>query len=154
MLFINTVCTALDRNRIRYAVVGGYAVALHGAVRGTMDVDIVVNWDLRTLRYTENALSELGLVPRLPITADDVFQFRDEYIRNRNLIAWNFHHPEDMSQQVDIIISYDLKGKKRHLLETPDGPIRLLNIEELIDMKRESGRPQDLEDVKALERCK
>ena len=152
MLFINKVCQTLDRNRIRYAVVGGYAVALYGAVRGTMNVDIVINWDLQALRKTEKSLGELGLIPRLPIAADDVFQFRDEYINNRNLIAWNFYHPEDISQLVDIIITFDLKGIRRQLFQSVEGPIHVLNIKDLIKMKRMSGRPQDLEDVKALER--
>ena len=151
-MFINEVCKALDQNCVRYAIAGGYAVALHGAVRGTMDVDVVINWDLRSLSDAEKALTDLGLVSRLPINADDVFQFRDEYINNRNLIAWNFHHPEDVSRQVDIIITYDLKGKGLVVHETLAGPIQILKLKDLIRMKRESGRPQDLEDIKALER--
>ena len=151
-MFINEICKALDQNRVRYAIAGGYAVALHGAVRGTTDVDVVINWDLRSLSNAEKALTGLGLVSRLPINADDVFQFRDEYINNRNLVAWNFHHPEDVSRQVDIIITYDLKGKGLVVYETLAGPIQILNLKDLIRMKRESGRPQDLEDIKALER--
>lgn len=154
MLFINKVCQALDRNRVRYAIVGGYAVALHGAVRGTMDIDIVVNWDIQTLRGTEKVMGKLGLVSRLPIHANDVYQFRDEYINNRNLIAWSFYHPEDASQQVDIIITYDLRGKGRQARETLAGPVQILKLTELIKMKRESARPQDLADVDALEKLK
>ena len=154
MMFINKVCHALEQNGVRYAIVGGYAVALHGAVRGTMDVDIAINWDLNSLRKTEAALSEIGLVSRLPVSAGEVFQFRDEYISNRNLIAWNFYNPEDFSQQVDVIITYDLKGKGRQRLQTRSGSLQILRLTELIQMKRESGRPQDLEDVKALEKLK
>ena len=153
-MFINRVCQALERHRVRYAIAGGYAVALHGAVRGTMDVDIVINWDSHTLRDTEKALEGIGLVTRLPVSAEDVFQFRDEYVSNRNLVAWNFYHPEDASQQVDIIIIYDLRGKGRLRRDTVEGPIQVLGLRELMDMKRESGRPQDLEDVNALEKLK
>lgn len=145
---------ALAQQNVRYAIVGGYAVALHGAVRGTMDVDIVINWDLRTLRQTEKALTEMGLVSRLPVSAKDIFQFRDEYINNRNLVAWNFYNPKDTSQLIDIIITYDLKGKGRQRLHTAAGPIHVLQLNELIRMKRESGRPQDLEDANALEKLK
>ena len=151
-MFINKVCQALEQHRVRYAIAGGYAVALHGAVRGTMDVDIVINWNSRTLHNTEKALEGIGLVSRLPVSAEDVFQFRDEYVSNRNLVAWNFYHPEDASQQVDIIIIYDLKGKGRLRRDTEEGSIQLLGLRELMDMKRESGRPQDLEDVNALEK--
>jgi len=154
MIFINTVCNALAQQNVRYALVGGYAVALHGAVRGTMDVDIAVNWDLSTLRRTEKVLKKLGLVSRLPISANDVYQFRDEYVTNRNLVTWNFYKPEDASQLVDIIITYDLKGKGRRRLHTAAGPVHVLQLNELIRMKRESGRPQDIEDANALEKLK
>jgi hypothetical protein len=105
-LFINKVCGALTVRRVRYALVGGHAVSLHGAVRGTVDIDIAINWNLRSLQNAEKALDEIGLVSRLPVTAENVFEFRDEYIENRNLIAWNFYNPENLTEQVDIIISY------------------------------------------------
>ena len=57
-----------------------------------------------------------------------------------------------MRSLVDIIITYDLKGKRRQVRETLEGQIQLLKLRDLIEMKRASGRPQDLEDVKALER--
>ena len=119
-----------------------------------MYVDIVINWDLSSLRQTEKVLKEIGLVSRLPISAEDVFLFRDEYINNRNLIAWNFYNPEDASQLIDIIITFDLKHKARQRLQTAAGPIHVLQLSELIRMKRASGRPQDIEDAAALEKLK
>ena len=93
----------------------------------------------------------MGLVSRLPITADNIFDFRKEYIENRNLTEWNFYNPNDLSIQVDIIITYDLKGKRTKRIQLADGPIQVLDLRELIKMKRESARPQDVEDVRALE---
>lgn len=152
MLFINRVCSALADKGVRYAIVGGHAVALHGAVRGTVDVDIALAWNLKSLRSAEQALQEIGLASRLPISADDVFQFRDEYVNNRNLISWNFFNPSNSAEQVDIVITYNLKDKKVGTVNTPGGPVRVLGRKDLIDMKRASGRPQDLEDASALER--
>jgi len=151
MLFLNKVCSALQAAGVRYAIVGGHAVALHGAVRGTVDVDIALAWNLQSLQAAEQALQGIGLVSRLPVAADDVFQFRDEYIQNRNLIGWNFYHPDNLAEQVDIVITYDLKGRTLDTVVTVDGKVPILGREDLIAMKRASGRPQDLEDVKALE---
>ena len=152
MMFLNELCAALERHGVRYALAGGHAVALHGAVRGTLDIDIAINWNLKNIRAAEKALQELGLVSRLPITADDVFRFRDEYIRNRNLVAWNFYHPGDTARLVDVVITHDLKGKRRRTLQTLGGPVHVLAIRDLIEMKRASGRPQDLADIEALEK--
>lgn len=152
MTALEKICAALKRAGVRYAIVGGHAVALHGAVRGTVDIDVAISWSRKSLSSTEKALKEIGLVSRLPITADDIFDFRKEYIENRNLTAWNFYNPDDLSVQVDIIISYDLKGKRTKRIQLASGPVQILDLRELIKMKRESGRPQDIEDVHALER--
>jgi hypothetical protein len=152
MSFLNRVCQALSDAGVRYAVVGGHAVALHGAVRGTVDVDIALTWNKKALRMTEQTLSDLGLVSRLPVSAEDVFLFRDEYIKNRNLIGWNFYNPDNLTEQVDVVINYDLKGKKLKRIETAASTINILSIKDLINMKKTSGRPQDIEDVKALEK--
>ena len=154
MPFLNRICSALSDKGVRYAVVGGHAVALHGAVRGTVDIDIALAWNLKSLKATEQALREMGLESRLPVTADDVFQFRDEYVTNRNLIGWNFYNPNNLAEQVDIVITYDLKGKKLDSIDTAAGKVRILGRKDLIEMKRASGRAQDLEDVNALEKLR
>ena len=150
-MFIQSICLALDCARVPYAIVGGYAVALHGVIRGTVDVDVVIQWSLENLRNTEKAFKEIGLVSLIPITAENVFHFRDEYIQNRNLIAWNFYDPSNPLNQVDIVINYDLQGVHHtKKIETFLGTIRILSLNELIKMKEASGRLQDLEDIKAL----
>jgi len=149
---LNRVCSALAGKGVRYAIVGGHAVALHGAVRGTVDVDIALAWNLKSLQAAEQALTGMGLVSRLPISSEDVYQFRDEYVQKRNLIGWNFYNPADLAEQVDVVITYDLKGKKVGSIDTAGGPVRILSRKDLIEMKRTSGRPQDIADVEALEK--
>jgi len=154
MTFIERVCEMLNNSKVRYVVVGGYAVALHGAIRGTLDIDVALRWTKGDMVKAEDALRKIGLVSRLPITAQDVFEYRDEYIRNRNLIAWNFHNPVDPSEQLDVIINYDAKGKRAVYKRLATTSIPVLNIRDLIEMKKASGRPQDIEDIKALEKIK
>ena len=40
MTALEKVCAALAQAKLRFAIVGGHAVALHGAVRGTVDIDL------------------------------------------------------------------------------------------------------------------
>ncbi len=154
MTTLEKICGALRDAGVRYAIVGGHAVALHGVVRGTLDIDVVVRWTRATLVRAEAALNAIGLVSRLPVTAREVYDFRDEYVRNRNLTAWNFYNPDDPLEQVDIIITDDLAGKRTKAVALPTGPVRVLSVTDLIAMKRRSGRPQDLEDVRALEKLR
>ena len=154
MTFLERVCDALNQSGVRYLLVGGYAVSLHGAIRGTLDIDVALRWTKHDLLKAEDALQKIGLVSRLPVTALDVFEYRDEYIRNRNLIAWNFYNPDDPSELLDIIINFDAKGKRAIYKQLSTTSVPVLNIKDLIDMKKMSGRPQDIEDIKALEKLK
>ena len=150
-MFIHDVCVALREAKAPYAIVGGYAVALHGVIRGTIDIDIAINWSLKNLQKIEQTLKNLGLVSLLPVDSYSIYQFRDEYIQNRHMIAWNFYDPSNPVNQIDIIINYDLTGSQIKTIYTPKGEIKVLSRKNLIEMKKASGRPQDLEDIKALE---
>lgn len=151
MTFVEKICQALDDAGVRFALVGGYAVALHGVPRGTIDVDLALHWTLQDLVRAEAALKDIGLTSHLLVSARDVYERRDEYIQGRNLIAWNFRNPDAPLEQVDII-NYDLKGKLTQSVEMPQSTIPVLSVDDLIEMKRLSGREQDIEDAAALEK--
>jgi len=151
-VFIITVCQALQQANVRYAIVGGYAVALHGAVRGTVDVDIAIDLTKENLQRAQKALTSLGLVSHLPISAQELFENKDDYIKNRNLIAWNFYNPKKPTEQVDLIIACDLTNLQTKLIDIGHEQIHVLSKKDLIAMKKASGRAQDLEDVKTLQK--
>lgn len=153
-MFLIDLCNSFHENNVDYALVGGHAVALHGAVRGTLDIDFILRWTPQNLENAEKALNELGLISRQPLLASEIYSFREEYIQKRNLHAWNFFDPDDPTHQVDIIITADLKDKKVRKVKTIHGSIALLEIDDLVDMKKQCGREQDIEDVKALEKLK
>jgi len=152
LMFIKNVIGALDKYKVRYALVGGHAVALHGAVRGTVDIDIVIVFRKKSLEAAETALQELGLESRLPITAKEVYKYRKEYIQNRNLTAWSFINPNNPLEIVGIIITEDLNNIKTVNMKAFGINIKVSAISDLIAIKKKAGRPQDIEDIKALEK--
>lgn len=153
-MFVFRVVEALEQRKVPAAIVGGYAVALHGAVRGTVDLDLVLRLRKADFVAAEAAFRALGLVSRLPVTAAQVFEFRAEYIKNRNLIAWSFYNPANPAEALDVIITHDLAKMKVKKIKTAGGMLPVLALPDLIAMKRASGRPQDLEDISALERLR
>jgi len=58
--------------------------------------------------------------------------------------------PNNLSEQIDLIISYDLSNKRTKTIQLGKAPVRLLNIQDLINMKQNAGREQDLHDIEAL----
>jgi hypothetical protein len=151
-MFLLRVCDALSEAGVRFAVAGGYAVALHGAVRGTVDVDLVIRLEESAFAKAEAALEGLGLQPRLPVSAAEVFRFREEYIRNRNLLAWSFVNADNPGELVDVLIAEDLAECKPVKIAIKGRVVPVVSKADLIRMKTRSGRPQDLEDVAALKR--
>lgn len=150
-MWIYEICGAFERAKIRYAIVGGYALTLHGAARGTIDLDLVIALTKPAFLKAEAALLGLGFVSRLPVTGAQVHDFREEYIQNRNLVAWSFFHMGRQHEIIDIIITDDARKMKIKKLKIDGHSIRVASLESLIEMKRKCGGPQDLIDVAALE---
>lgn len=151
-MFLLRVCQTLTDAGVDYAIAGGYAVALHGAIRGTMDVDLVIRLKRADFEKAEKALKDMGLMPRLPVGATEVFNYREEYIRHRNLIAWSFWSPSNPADVVDILVTEDLTQCKVVKLPVAGQMLKVLSVADLIRMKTKAGRPQDIEDVAALKK--
>jgi len=151
-MFLLKIIKQLNAFNIPYAIVGGHAVALHGAVRGTVDIDFITKWQLTHLKNIEKAMKALSLTSLLPITAEDLFNNKETYIKEKNLIAWHFVNHNNPLEQIDIIITYDLEDESVDTINVQNMSINILSKESLIKMKRESGRVQDLIDVEALEK--
>lgn len=151
-MFLLDVCQAFHKSKIDYALVGGYAVALHGAVRGTVDLDFILNLSLEDFQKAETVLKNLNLHSRIPVTAKEIISFRKEYIEKRNLIAWSFVDPRAPSKVVDIVLTRDLRGLTIVNKKISGLNVRVLSIKDLIQMKIESGRAQDLLDAEALQK--
>ncbi len=150
-MFIHRVAESLQQRGVPFAIVGGYAVALHGAVRGTVDLDIVLRLNRKDFVAAEAAFKSLGLASRLPVSAQQVFDFREEYIKHKNLAAWSFSNPANAGEIVDVIITHDLGKMRIKKIKVGIRVLPVLAIPDLIAMKRASGRPQDKEDIAALE---
>jgi hypothetical protein len=150
-MFLLSVVEAFTEAKVKFALCGGQALALHGAVRGTIDIDFVLGLSLKNLEAAERVLVDgLGLVSRIPVQAKDIVQFRQEYIEKRNLIAWSFVSPTRPSEIIDIIITEDLSDFSIVYVKAWNKKIPLVSINDLIRMKKISARPQDLADIEAL----
>ena len=133
----------LNENKVKYLVVGGYAVAFHGHPRYTKDIDVWIELSPDNANNIMNALKEfgfgsLGLKPEDFLESDNIIQLG--YPPNR----------------IDILTSLkDLKFedcyKTKVEVEIQGLHIDFIDIENLKKNKRATGRPQDLADAENLE---
>lgn len=150
MSLIERLATELNAAKVPFAIVGGVALALHGAPRGTVDVDVITEFSESNFIKFEECLARIGLVSRIPVSAAEVFRFREEYISRRNLVAWSFCNPRNPLEVVDLIITHDLKRARRERKRVGISTVYVISIPDLIKMKQLSNRPQDREDILVL----
>jgi len=149
MLIVELI-EAFQKHKIPHAVVGGYALAFHGIIRTTADVDLVVRVSVKELEAAESVLKSLGFQSRIPVRAKEVAMFREEYIRERNLFAWSFVDAKDQTRQVDLLILYDLKEIKTQVIRWGGLKVVVADLPTLLKMKLAAGRPQDLLDAEKI----
>ncbi|MBI4723356.1 MAG: hypothetical protein HY769_10265 [Candidatus Stahlbacteria bacterium] len=150
----------LYKNGIRYLIVGGLSVNLYGVPRVTQDIDLIISIDKENILKIISLLKNLGYVPRLPVDSNDLVdsaKVRD-WIETKNLKAFSFYHPKATYKVVDIILVHPLEFEEVFLNKTvkrvKDIEIYLASIDDIIEMKKFSARPQDFSDIEMLKKAK
>ncbi len=151
-MFFTRLVSELDNNSIKYAITGGYAVALHGVVRATIDIDLILMLTKESFEKFALIMKKMGLVSRVPVNPSELIEFREDYILKRNLIAWSFVNFKDPSQVVDVLLTEDLKKIKTTRVTIGNLKVNIVTVSELIRMKQISARPQDLIDIENLKK--
>jgi hypothetical protein len=64
------LCSLFNAKRIKFLIVGGYAVAFHGAPRFTGDLDILIRPDIEQVGHMLEALHEFGFPARQIVAAE------------------------------------------------------------------------------------
>ncbi len=157
-MYYEDVFRALEEHRVEYAVAGGVALVLHGVVRLTADLDLVVHLTKDNLGRFIAAMTVAGYRPAVPVPASDLMDRakRRAWREEKNMTVFCFHHPDHPMRRVDVFIDEPIRFRDLagDLVVFPAKGIRIpvVSKEHLIEMKRMAGRSQDMADVEALER--
>ena len=154
------IFVALNAANIRYLVVGGVAVNLHGYSRFTGDLDILLALDPQNLDGLAKIMEKKGFIQRLPI---DVRKLSDQqqtqqWIKEKGLTAYTFIDPSMPQFSVDILVGDSLQFEKyeihKVIMNTGDLSVPVISIDDLIGMKEKVNRRKDMEDIAALLKLK
>ncbi|GAB3636633.1 nucleotidyl transferase AbiEii/AbiGii toxin family protein [Hymenobacter arcticus] len=139
---------AFHNQRVRYVLVGGYSVILHGYSRTTGDLDLWVEKSSENYMRLAQAFQEFGM-PTFDMTADN-------FLQNPDFDVFTFGRPP-----VAIDIITNLKGlifEEAYAAatdtEVDNLPIRLIWYQHLIKAKQAAGRPRDQDDLDNLKKHK
>lgn len=151
---------ALNDANVQYIVVGGIATILHGYVRATADVDLVVDLQVQEATKVVTALTDQGFKPKIPVDAMDFAdpEKREQWINEKGMQVFSMYHPEKTGMTVDLFVEQPIAFNElfeRSVLMDLDGvPVRVCSIDDLITMKQQAGRHKDLADIEQLTKIK
>lgn len=157
-LFYEDVIGALTDEGVRFVVVGGLAVILHGVPRTTADLDLAVDLNEDNVRRLVAVLTRLGFHPRAPVLADELARAerRREWIEDKGMRAFTFHRPTRPMDEVDVIIDSPVDfarlARNAERLRAEHLVVPIAGAADLIEMKQAAGREQDVADIDALRR--
>jgi hypothetical protein len=153
--FFDLLRVLCDR-QVDFVLIGGFAVALHGYVRATKDIDIVPEPSRENLTRLWGALTELEATPaeledfrpeELPVTFS-----LEGLLEGGNWALYTRLGRIDVMQWVKGIGAYDELRRDAEQVDEPSigHPIRFAGLDDLISMKEAAGRDIDRIDITAL----
>ena len=136
----------LDSEKIEYLLIGGYAVGIHGYVRGTKDMDVWIAMDHGNLVRLIEALVKFGfsresLNPELFTREESVFRMGVPPTRLEILTRIS---------GVDFAECY----ARREIIEYEGLRLSVISYGDLKRNKQASGRPRDIADLNMLDKRK
>lgn len=155
-MFYLDLFRALQEEKVRYLVVGGVAVNLHGIGRLTVDVDLMLALDAQNLERFVSVARRFPLKPVVPVELGD---FADagkvnEWIEKKGMLAFALRSADPATPTVDILVKpvvpFEEAWARRVQRAVENVAIPIAAIEDIIRLKTGTGRRKDEADIKAL----
>ncbi len=133
----------LSAEKVRFLLVGAYALAVYGYPRATKDIDVFVRASPDNASSLMRALARFG-APLEDISATD--------FESEGIVFQIGNSP----RRIDILtrisgIDFESAWAKRHIVNVESLDVPVISLADLIINKRASGRMQDLADLEKLE---
>jgi hypothetical protein len=138
---------SLNEHRVRFLVVGGYAVAFHARPRATKDVHVLVDPTVANAKRLLRALADFLGAPPKEITLEKLTSLRTVLVLGRSPV------------RIDVLTSLEGLSFRSAWQRSVEGPFgsarsRYISLDDLILVKSIAGRPQDVADVAVLRAVK
>ncbi|HYC59704.1 MAG TPA: hypothetical protein VEK79_09070 [Thermoanaerobaculia bacterium] len=136
-----TLCKALNAEGVRYVLIGGFAVILHGFVRATKDIDLLIDPSSENVQRLKRAMAVLP-DNAIALIADDEVE-RYQVVRIADEIV------------VDLLkaacgVDYARAAEGGIEIKTVDGVPIAIGRKELLIETKQTVRPSDAADVQFL----
>jgi predicted nucleotidyltransferase len=132
----------LNENHVEYVVLGGYAVIVHGYIRTTGDVDILINTTEQNADKMLTVMLKFGY---------DVYDFElSDFMQEPGCISLDRYNGTIEILTSTLGVTFEECFANKVVVETSGILIYFISLTDLIKNKQAVGRPKDLDDIKNL----
>ena len=136
----------LNKYKVKYLLIGAYAVIYYTEPRYTKDIDISVSADIKNAEKVYDALKKFGA----PLKGIKPVDFTDKTMVYQIGVA---------PVRIDILpgikaINFESAWKKRKRIKFDDIPVNIIDKKNLTKIKKALKRPQDILDLEKLKSLK
>lgn len=132
----------LNKHKVPYLIVGGYAVGVHGYPRFTGDLDVWINPDEKTAKLMVQIMKEFGF--------GSFGLSESDFLTKENIIQLGYPPFRiDVLTTIDGVEFVDCYPN-RVVIEDEDVPVNFISLKDLRKNKESTGRRRDLDDLDNL----
>ena len=139
---LKDVFRSFQQHEVKYVVIGGIAAVIHGVPRATFDLDILVEATPENIQPLLDALLDAGIGTASLTNVDEILSNEITIFKDRVRIDVQTSTPG---------LSFQDAWKRRKTMEYQGQVFYVVSLDDLISLKRATGREVDLEDVRLLE---
>ena len=154
-MFFEKIFKALNKNNVKYLVIGGAAVNLHGYVRVTHDLDLFIALDELNIKNFASTMKALNFKSKIPVEIEELgdSKKRKKWVEEKNMKVFSLVDM-DTDDIIDIMImdylQFDESYKEKKVVKIKDIEVPIASIKDIIKLKEVAGRAKDIIDLKVL----
>jgi len=133
-----------NKHEVRYLVIGGYAVSIHGHPRSTKDIDVCIEMSELNASKMISVINEFGF-GSLKLNKEDFLK--------KDLVTQLGFPP----LRIDILndldgVNFQEAWNNKKIVTFEHVPVNFIGYDELLIVKQKSGRSQDIADIELLKK--
>lgn len=133
-----------NKYEVKYLVIGGYAVSIHGHPRSTKDIDVCIELS------ESNALKMVEVIKEFGFSS---LKLKKEDFLKKDLITQLGFPP----LRIDILndldgVNFEEAWKNKKVVSFDKVPVNFIGYNDLLIVKEKAGRPQDIADLDKLKK--
>jgi len=133
-----------NKHDVRYLVIGGYAVSVHGYPRTTKDIDVCIEVSEKNASKMVQVINDFGF--------SSLKLGKEDFLKKDSITQLGFP-----PLRIDILNDLDGVGfeeawNNKKIVDFEKVPVNFIGYNDLIKVKQKAGRTQDIADVDNLKK--